>query len=50
MVDRVTILDHGRALAAETPAGLAAGHGGDGLEDVYIALVGAGEHATEDVA
>ena len=43
VVDRVTILDHGRVLADETPAGLVGGHGatGDGLEDVYIELVGA---------
>ena len=50
VVDRVTILDHGRALADETPAGLAAVHGGDDLEDVYITLVGTGEHGAEDVA
>ena len=39
----MTILDHGRVLADETPAGLVGGHGatGDGLEDVYIELVGA---------
>jgi ABC-2 type transport system ATP-binding protein len=50
VVDRVTILDHGRVLADETPAGLVAVSDGEGLEDVYIELVGAGEHATEDVA
>jgi ABC-2 type transport system ATP-binding protein len=42
VVDRVTILDHGRVLADETPAGLIELHGHDGLEDVYIELVGTG--------
>ena len=54
MVDRVTILDHGRVLADETPGDLVAWHGADSLEDVYIELVGSGEHARdaeeEDVA
>lgn len=54
VVDRVTILDHGRVLADETPGDLVAWHGADSLEDVYIELVGSGEHARdaaeEDVA
>ena len=45
VVDRVTILDHGRVLADETPAGLIEFYGHQGLEDVYIELVGSGEHA-----
>jgi ABC-2 type transport system ATP-binding protein len=50
VVDRVTILDHGRVLADETPAGLIEFYGHQGLEDVYIELVGSGEHAEESVA
>ncbi len=57
VVDRVTILDHGRVLADETPQDLVAGHGAEGaegLEDVYIEMVGSAEHAgsttEEDVA
>ncbi len=54
VVDRVTVLDHGRVLADETPGDLVAWHGADSLEDVYIELVGSGEHARdaaeEDVA
>jgi len=47
VVDRVTILDHGRVLADETPAGLIELYGHQGLEDVYIELVGSGEHAAD---
>jgi len=47
VVDRVTILDHGRVLADETPAGLIEFSGHQGLEDVYIELVGSGEHAAD---
>lgn len=46
VVDRVTILDHGRVLADDTPAVLVAR--GGSLEDVYIEMVGNGE--LEDVA
>lgn len=48
VVDRVTVLDHGRVLADETPAGLIGFYGGDGLEDVYIELVGAGAAEVEE--
>jgi ABC-2 type transport system ATP-binding protein len=41
VVDRVTILDHGRVLADATPAELVGD--GESLEDVYIELVGNGE-------
>jgi len=47
VVDRVTILDHGRVLADETPAALIEFSGHQGLEDVYIELVGSGEHAAD---
>lgn len=41
VVDRVTILDHGRVLADATPASLAPG--GESLEDAYIEPVGNGD-------
>lgn len=41
VVDRVTILDHGRVLADATPASLAPG--GESLEDAHIEPVGNGD-------
>ena len=48
VVDRVTILDHGRVLADSTVADLCSS--GGSLEDVYIDLVGHGDMAEHEVA
>ena len=48
VVDRVTILDHGRVLADATPSELESQ--ADSLESAYINLVGNGEQALEQVA
>ena len=48
VVDRVTILDHGRVLADATPEALASQ--ADSLETAYINLVGHGEQALEQAA
>ncbi|MCL2491081.1 MAG: hypothetical protein FWF36_10275 [Propionibacteriaceae bacterium] len=48
VVDRVTILDHGRVLADATPQELALQ--ADSLESAYINLVGNGEQASEQAA
>ncbi len=43
IIDQAVVLDHGRVVAAGTPAALTAGHGS--LEDAYIAVTG-GHHAS----
>ncbi len=40
LCNRVAILDRGRIVALDAPAGLKATHGGGTLEDVFIALTG----------
>ncbi|BCJ54596.1 hypothetical protein Asp14428_60710 [Actinoplanes sp. NBRC 14428] len=44
-IDRVVVLDHGRVVAAGSPADLAAGRD-TGLEEVYIGLTGGNDSAT----
>jgi ABC-2 type transport system ATP-binding protein len=40
LADRVVIVDHGRVVADDTPAGLARAHGAASLEKVFLALTG----------
>src|SRR2546423_3970358 len=40
LADRVAIIDHGRVIADDTPAGLSRAHGAISLEKVFLALTG----------
>ncbi|HTO11170.1 MAG TPA: ABC transporter ATP-binding protein [Candidatus Binatia bacterium] len=40
LADRIVIIDHGRVIADDTPAGLARAHGAPSLEKVFLALTG----------
>jgi ABC-2 type transport system ATP-binding protein len=40
LCDRVALLDHGRVLATDTPAGLIARAGRDTLDEAFLALIG----------
>jgi ABC-2 type transport system ATP-binding protein len=40
LADRIVIIDHGRVIADDTPAGLCGAHGAPSLEKVFLALTG----------
>jgi ABC-2 type transport system ATP-binding protein len=40
LADRILIIDHGRVIADDTPAGLARAHGAASLEKVFLTLTG----------